>query len=100
MPAICACGHVHPYIVPPQQYADIRCFKAGDADADARPEFLADDLAVNLGAGEKRQHDGTEAGKKVHPRRDVEPYGIASNRADHDLDKRHRHGDADRDDRG
>ena len=60
----------------------------------------ADDLRVDLGAGEEGQQDGAEAGEEVDPLGEREADRVAGDRADHDLDKRHRDRDPDRDDRG
>jgi hypothetical protein len=83
-----------------EQHAGIRREETHDADAHGGPELAPDDLAVDLGAGEKRQHDRAKPGEEVHPLGDLEPDHIAGESSDHDLDERHRHGKPDRNEGG
>jgi hypothetical protein len=48
---------------------------------------LLDDVRIDVGAGQKRQHDRADAGDVVDPRRQRQPDRIAGKRADHDLEK-------------
>jgi hypothetical protein len=60
----------------------------------------ADHGRIDLGAGQKGQHNGADAGQVVDPvgRRQAEQ--VAAERADDDLHEGDGNGDADRDQRG
>ena len=51
------------------------------------PEIALDDVRIDVGAGEKRQHDGAEAGDVIDPGRERQADGVAGDGADHDLEQ-------------
>jgi hypothetical protein len=60
---------------------------------------LSHDARIDFRAGEKGQQNRAEAGKKIDPVGDLKADQVAGNRADDDLDQRHRDGDANRNER-
>jgi hypothetical protein len=83
-----------------QQASEIRRQKADDPDADARPEIPAHDLDIDLGSGQEREEDRAETRQVVDPRGQRQSDQISGDRADDDLDQRHRDRGPDRDQRG
>jgi hypothetical protein len=61
--------------------------------------MLSHDARIDFRAGEKGQQNRTKAGKKIDPVGYLKPNKVTRNRADDDLDQRHRDSDTNRNER-
>ena len=73
-----------------QQAAEIGREESHQPDRHARSEVSLDHVRIDVGAGEKREHDRTEAGDVIDPGRERHAYRVARDGADDDLEKRGR----------
>ena len=70
-----------------KENAEVGSEKTYNADTDAWPKIVANDLGVDLGSGEERQHDRAEASEEIDPGRDLKADDVAGDGADDDLDE-------------